>query len=89
VQLADVKKAEEQCAKQMTDQRPRGTAESREKDSAFDYVSRSHQPEAKTPQEGNRGIRGDEKAAEEEKPGDHHYGLCDRHREAGSIDSIW
>ena len=62
--LAEVKKAEDECAKQMAEQWSRGTVESREKDSALDHVNGGHQPEAETAQQGNRGIRGYEEAAE-------------------------
>jgi hypothetical protein len=88
VHLADVKKAEEQCAKQMTGQRPLGAAKPREKDSAFDHVSDGHQPETDTAQEGNRGARGDEEAAEEEKPDDDHDDLGSRHQQVDSNLSI-
>jgi hypothetical protein len=59
-----VEKTEDDCAKQMAEQWSRGTAESREKDGALDHVNGGHQPESETAQQRNRGIRGDEEAAE-------------------------
>ena len=83
-----MKNAEDEGSKQMADQRPRGTAKSREKDSAFDHVGCDQDPEAETARGRNRGTRSDEEAAEEKEPDDQQYSLGNRHQGRFSGHSI-